>query len=237
MVQLKPSGPALEQPKPKYGHLSEIDPEWASLREEIDKNFVALWQLPMDEFKAAWLSAPVALPENAPEQGKDYEIEELQVPVRDGTKVGVRLYKPIKPVSNGVLVLKAHGGGWVVGGHEVEEVENRMLAAHAKAVVASVDYRMAPEYKFPYAINDCFDVMKWVSPDFRQAYKRHAANRASVQIQRVQVEHQSGDHRVRRGKRWWQHRMCARPPDTARRLLYFVCPVLPYPYPISCPYS
>ena len=52
--------------------------------------------------------------------------------------------------------------GWVVGSHEVEEVENRMIAAHAKAIVASVDYRMAPEYKFPYAINDCFDVMKWV---------------------------------------------------------------------------
>jgi len=161
MVQLKPSGPALAQPKPKYGYLSEIDPEFAPLREEIDKNFAALWQLPMDEFKAAWLSAPVPLPEDAPLQGKDYEIEELQVPVTDGTKVGVRLYKPIKPAKDAVLVLKAHGGGWVVGSHEVEEVENRMLAAHANAVVASVDYRMAPEYKFPYAINDCFDVLKW----------------------------------------------------------------------------
>jgi len=161
MVQLKPSGPALAQPLPKYGDLSEIDPEFAPFREEIDKNFVVLWGLPMDEFKAAWLSAPVALPENPPEQGKDYEIEELQVPVRDGTKIGVRLYKPITPVENAVLVLKAHGGGWVVGSHEVEEVENRMIAAHAKAIVASVDYRMAPEYKFPYAIDDCFDVMKW----------------------------------------------------------------------------
>lgn len=111
MVQLKPSGPALAQPKPRYGHLSEIDPQFAPLREEIDKNFAALWQLPMDEFKAAWLSAPVPLPEDAPVQGKDYENEELQVPVRDGTKVGVRLYKPIMPAKDAVLVLKAHGGG------------------------------------------------------------------------------------------------------------------------------
>ena len=37
-----------------------------------------------------------------------------------------------------------------------------MLAAHAKAVVASVDYRMAPEFKFPHAVNDCFDALKWV---------------------------------------------------------------------------
>ena len=53
--------------------------------------------------------------------------------------------------------------GWVIGSHEVEEVENRMLAARANALVVSVDYRMAPEYRFPYAVNDCFDVLKWVS--------------------------------------------------------------------------
>ena len=53
--------------------------------------------------------------------------------------------------------------GWVVGSHEVEEVENRMLAAKGGAVVASVDYRMAPEYKFPYAVKDCFDALKWVN--------------------------------------------------------------------------
>lgn len=49
-----------------------------------------------------------------------------------------------------------------MGGHEVEEVGNRVLGAHAKVVVASVDYRMAPEYKFPFAVNDCFDALKWV---------------------------------------------------------------------------
>ena len=60
--------------------------------------------------------------------------------------------------------------GWVVGGHEVEEVENRMLAAHANVVVASVDYRMAPEFKFPYAVDDCFDALKWVFPSTRFAH-------------------------------------------------------------------
>ena len=43
-----------------------------------------------------------------------------------------------------------------------------MLAAHAEAVVASVDYRMAPEYKFPFAVNDCFDVLKWVGYLFKK---------------------------------------------------------------------
>ena len=111
MVQLKPSSAAVAQPKPKYGHLSEIDPEFAPLREETDKNFAVLWSLPIDEFKAAWLSAPVLLPEDAPQPGKDYLVSDQQVPVRDGTNVGVRFYKPIKPVNDAVLVLKAHGGG------------------------------------------------------------------------------------------------------------------------------
>jgi hypothetical protein len=70
------------------GYLSEIDPEFAPLREETDKNFAVLWSLPTDEFKAAWLSAPVPLPEDAPQPGKDYLVSDQEVPVRDGTKVG-----------------------------------------------------------------------------------------------------------------------------------------------------
>ncbi|EXJ84559.1 hypothetical protein A1O3_05228 [Capronia epimyces CBS 606.96] len=161
MVQLEPSGPGLKAPKPKYGHLSEIDPDFAPLKEEADKNFAALWSLPLDEFKAAWLTAPVALPNNAPQPGQEYSVVDQEAPVRDGSRIGLRVYKPLDPPTNAVLVLKAHGGGWVVGSHEVEEVENRFLAAQGSAVVVSVDYRMAPAYKYPYAINDCFDVLKW----------------------------------------------------------------------------
>jgi acetyl esterase/lipase len=57
-----------------------------------------------------------------------------------------------------------------VGGHEIEEVENRMLAARAKVVVASVDYRMAPKYKFPFAVNDCFDALKWVGSSLSDVF-------------------------------------------------------------------
>lgn len=53
--------------------------------------------------------------------------------------------------------------GWVVGGHETEEVENRFLASRGGAILVSVDYRMAPEYKYPTAVHDCFDALLWVS--------------------------------------------------------------------------
>jgi predicted acyl esterase len=111
MVQLPSSGPAWQGPPPKHGHLSEIDPEFAKLKDEVDKTFDVLWSLPLDEFKAAWLSAPVAFPNNAPQPGQDYAVLEQEAPVRDGTKLGIRIYKPLKCESAATLVLKAHGGG------------------------------------------------------------------------------------------------------------------------------
>ncbi len=111
MVQLEPSNSTVTQPKPKYGHLSIIDPEFAPLKEETDKNFAALWSLPLDDFKIAWLTAPVALPEDVPHPGKDYEVADQQIPMRDGTKIGLRVYRPVKYAENATLVLKAHGGG------------------------------------------------------------------------------------------------------------------------------
>lgn len=50
-----------------------------------------------------------------------------------------------------------------MGNHGTEEGQNRLVALENKAVVVSVDYRMAPQFKFPYAINDCFDALKWAS--------------------------------------------------------------------------
>lgn len=183
MVQLKPSPSIITQPKPRYGHLSKIDPQFEPHQEAIDKRFTALWSLPLEDLKAAYRTAPVALPEGAPQAGKEYQVLDHDIPTRDGAMIGLRVYSPIKAKENAILVLKAHGGGislprfalrltfayifnigWVVGSHQVEEVENRMLAAYGGAVVASVDYRLAPEYKFPYAANDCFDALRWASP-------------------------------------------------------------------------
>ncbi|KAK4942715.1 hypothetical protein LTR66_014679 [Elasticomyces elasticus] len=142
MVNLKSSGSASAEPKPQYGHLSETDPEFAPLREATDAQFAQLWQMPMDEFKMAWLTTPPALPPNCPVPGKHIEIVDQKAPVRDGTQIGIRIYRPIKPQSGSALYLKAHGGGWVVGSHEVEEAENRFVAGMGNVIVVSVDYRM-----------------------------------------------------------------------------------------------
>jgi len=55
-----------------------------------------------------------------------------------------------------------HGGGWVIGSHETVEPQCRYLANAARAVVISVEYRCAPEYPFPAAVDDCLWATRWV---------------------------------------------------------------------------
>ncbi|MFE7358113.1 alpha/beta hydrolase, partial [Streptomyces sp. NPDC057543] len=56
-----------------------------------------------------------------------------------------------------------HGGGWVLGGLDTHDGLCRELAARTGAVVVSVDYRLAPEHRFPSAAEDAYAVTAWVS--------------------------------------------------------------------------
>lgn len=156
----------------KYAHLAEPHPDLVPLIPFLNGENARQWSLvfganpDIAAFKASMkqgtLEALVA--DHFPQPGKDYLVRDESITVRDGASIGIKFYEPLKEKRTGkdALVMKFHGGGFVVGGHDVEEVENRLLAVDAGAVVASVDYRMAPEYKFPYAVNDCYDGMKWV---------------------------------------------------------------------------
>jgi len=78
----------------------------------------------------------------------------------DGTDIALRLYKP-SDAEDLPLLMWFHGGGWVFGDLDAGEVACRELAMQANCAVLSVDYRLAPEARFPTALQDCIDATHW----------------------------------------------------------------------------
>ncbi len=76
--------------------------------------------------------------------------------------IPVRVYRPAGDTPKPVIVY-FHGGGWVVGSLETHDGTCRVLADRVDAVVVSVDYRLAPEYRFPSAVDDSVAAVAWVA--------------------------------------------------------------------------
>jgi acetyl esterase len=97
----------------------------------------------------------------APEPMPVAETRDLAIP-GPGGPIPARLYRPAATGTLPVLVF-FHGGGWVVGDIESHDTGCRHLAHRAECAVVSVDYRLAPEHKFPAAVEDCFAATAWVA--------------------------------------------------------------------------
>lgn len=95
---------------------------------------------------------------------------ETMIPV-NGTKLNVRIFRPNSGGAMMPAVLYLHGGGWVIGSSEMYAKSARSLADNAGVVVISLDYRLAPENKFPTAHEDALATYQWL-----------LANAASFQI-------------------------------------------------------
>lgn len=76
--------------------------------------------------------------------------------------IAVRIYTP-EGEGAFKLIVYYHGGGFVIGDLESHDGVCRSLCNQAKAVVVAVDYRLAPEHKFPAAMNDAYDAAQWAS--------------------------------------------------------------------------
>lgn len=88
-------------------------------------------------------------------------IEDFHVTAQDGFAIPVRLVAPSHdPLP---VLVYFHGGGFTIGSIETHDRLCRQLAHHARCAVLSVDYRLAPEHKFPTATEDAWDVLQWVS--------------------------------------------------------------------------
>ncbi|WP_334171892.1 alpha/beta hydrolase [Sinomonas sp.] len=105
--------------------------------------------------RIAGIRASVWKPEMLPVRS----IENISVPGAEGP-IAVRVYRPEQdgPVPT---VVYLHGGGWSVGGLDSHETHARRIANRAGAVVVAVDYRLAPEHRFPAGYEDCVAAYRW----------------------------------------------------------------------------
>jgi acetyl esterase len=78
--------------------------------------------------------------------------------------IPLRFYRPADVPSTAALpaLVYFHGGGWVIGDLDTHDVLCRQLTAEAGVSVVSVDYRLAPEHKFPAAVDDAWAATRWV---------------------------------------------------------------------------
>jgi acetyl esterase len=85
------------------------------------------------------------------------------IPLRVYTPHGLRAQDALAP---GLVFF--HGGGWVIGDLESHDIVCRTLAIAAARVVVAVDYRLAPEHKFPAAIDDAIAATEWIAANAMQ---------------------------------------------------------------------
>jgi acetyl esterase len=87
-------------------------------------------------------------------------VADHRVPVAGG-EITVRVYAPAGRGPHPVLVF-CHGGGWVIGDLYTHDGICRSIVNAAGCAVASVDYRLAPEFRYPVAVEDSYAALKWV---------------------------------------------------------------------------
>jgi acetyl esterase len=78
-------------------------------------------------------------------------------------EIPVRVYVPGNAAQPAPAIAFFHGGGWVIGSLDTHDNTCRALANRARAAVVSVDYRLAPEHRFPAAAEDCYAATCWIA--------------------------------------------------------------------------
>ena len=150
------------------------------------------------------------------------EVRELEAP-GPGGPIRLRLYRPLGDASRSdlggerapggnrspaprPLVAYLHGGGWVVGTLDAFDPVCRALANASGALIASIDYRLAPEHPFPAAADDARAAVRWLAAHAQQlgadpsrlgiAGDSAGGNLAAVTARRLRDDERSGDKAV-----------------------------------------
>lgn len=92
-------------------------------------------------------------------------VRDYKVPSFDGHQISVRNYIPFTSKKD-FIILYVHGGGWMQGDLETHDYLCRKISNSWEAEVFAVEYRLAPEHKYPVPLNDVFSVYQWCVKNF-----------------------------------------------------------------------
>jgi acetyl esterase len=137
-----------------------LDPILKGLLDQMTANPAPkLWEMPPPAGREMFRTIAATLDAQDVPIGK---VEDRSIP-GPAREIPVRIYTP---VGQGAAALPAivffHGGGFVIGDLQTHDALCRQLANAVRARVIAVDYRLAPEHKFPAAADDCFAAARWV---------------------------------------------------------------------------
>ena len=118
----------------------------------------SMWEMSPSDARDAYDRSTEML--DAP--GARVPVEEPHYVCRDGHAAATRLYRPGVSCDPRPILLFFHGGGYVVGGLDSHDSLCRDLAYYSDCAVLSVDYRLAPEHRFPTAFDDATDALDWL---------------------------------------------------------------------------
>jgi len=137
----------------------QLDPQMKILLDQLEAAEAKPPHARSPQEARAAINALIGLVAGPPD--KVAKAEERKIP-GPGGQIPIRIYTPEGAVPIGALVY-FHSGGWVFGSLDSHDVLCRSLANGAGCLTVSVDYRLAPENKFPAAPEDCYAATKWVA--------------------------------------------------------------------------
>jgi len=116
-----------------------------------------LYRLPLAEARETYRDLSVS--DEPPEPVGS--VTDRTVPGPDGD-VPIRIYRPTAEGPRPALAF-FHGGGWMLGGIDTHDALCRALTNASDCVVVAVDYRLAPEHRFPDGLEDCYAATQWLA--------------------------------------------------------------------------
>lgn len=99
----------------------------------------------------------------------DVSIKNIKIDNRDGSaKIRLRIYQPTQQTKATPILVWMHGGGYIIGKPEMEDLLCIQFVRELGISIVSVDYRLAPKHPFPAGLEDCYSALIWAKDNAEQ---------------------------------------------------------------------